>query len=199
MCNDILPICYCLDTALGYACDSTAYSANLLSSLIVHCSLLIAHCPLPIAYCLLLIAYREASQGIPATRPVIEMTIPSALDSTLIPANSGKHVVQLFVQYAPYDVSPQCGRWSDEHFKNAFADRCFHLVDQYAPGFSQSVIARDVLSPWDLEQIFGLPGGNISHGALSLDQLGYCRPVPGFATHRTPMKGLYLCSGTLIV
>jgi phytoene dehydrogenase-like protein len=123
------------------------------------------------------------------------MTIPSSIDRTLTPSNSGKHIVQLFVQYAPYDVSPRYGRWSDPQFKHAFADRCFQLVDQYAPGFSRSVIARDVLSPWDLEQIFGLPGGNISHGALSLDQIGYCRPVPGYTTHRSPIEGLYMCSG----
>jgi len=66
-------------------------------------------------------AYREASMGIPATRPVIEMTIPTSVDQTIAP--KGKHIVQLFVQFAPYDVDPKVGHWADQHFKNAFADR----------------------------------------------------------------------------
>jgi phytoene dehydrogenase-like protein len=137
-------------------------------------------------------AYREASQGIPASRPVIEMTIPSSLDTTISP--KGQHVAQLFVQYAPYDVDPAVGSWADLEFKNAFADRVFAIVDEYAPGFSKSVLHRDVLSPLDLEQVFGLPRGNIFHGALALHQLGYARPAPGFSSHRSPVKGLYLGS-----
>eukprot|EP00937_MAST-01D_sp_MAST-1D-sp2_P000998 g998.t1 len=136
-------------------------------------------------------AYREASMGIPASRPVIEMTIPSAVDTTLAPP--GQHVVQLFVQFAPYNVDPKVGNWEDERFKNAFADRVFAIVDEFCPGFSASVIERDVLSPLDLERVFGLQGGNITHGALALHQLGYSRPAPGFSSYRTPLKGLYLC------
>ncbi|KAK3277937.1 hypothetical protein CYMTET_14091, partial [Cymbomonas tetramitiformis] len=140
-------------------------------------------------------AYREASMGLPATRPVVEMTIPSSLDNTLAPA--GKHVVQLFVQFAPYNVNPKVGNWADPAFKEGFADRCFSIVDEFAPGFSSSVIGRDVISPLDLERIFGLHQGNIFHGALSLHQLAYTRPVPGYSSHRTPLKGLYMCaSGT---
>lgn len=73
-------------------------------------------------------AYRQASVGIPAKRPIVEMTIPSALDDTLAP--EGKHVVQFFIQYAPYDLAPGVGSWADEAFKNAFADRCFAIVDE---------------------------------------------------------------------
>ncbi len=69
---------------------------------------------------------------------------------------AGKHVVQFFVQYAPYDVDPKYGNWADDGFKNAFADRVFGVVDQFCPGFSSSVLARDLLSPLDLERIFGL-------------------------------------------
>ena len=101
------------------------------------------------------VAYREASAGNPATRPIVEMTIPSSLDDTLAP--EGKHVVQLFIQYAPYDLKPGIGSWADDEFKNKFADRCFSIVDEYCPGFSKSVIERDVVTPLDLEQIFGLP------------------------------------------
>lgn len=136
-------------------------------------------------------AQREASLGMPATRPVIEMTIPSALDTTISPA--GKHVVQLFVQYAPYDVDPKIGHWADDSFKNAFADRVCRIVDELAPGFSDSVIGRDVISPLDLERIFGLHRGNIFHGSLSLHQLGYARPAFGYSSYRTPMQQLYLC------
>lgn len=99
-------------------------------------------------------AYREAAMGIPATRPVLEMTIPSSLDKTIAPP--GKHVVQLFVQFAPYDVNPKVGTWADPAFKEAFADRCFKIVDEFAPGFSKSVLYRDVLTPLDLERIFGV-------------------------------------------
>jgi phytoene dehydrogenase-like protein len=136
-------------------------------------------------------AYREASMGVPATRPVVEMTIPSAVDTTLAPP--GKHVVQLFVQFAPYDVDPHVGNWADPRFKNAFADRCIAIVEEFCPGFAASVIGRDVLSPLDLERVFGLHKGNIFHGSLSLHQLGFARPAPGFAQYRTPMKNLYLC------
>ena len=137
-------------------------------------------------------AYREASAGIPATRPAIEMTVPSAVDPTLAPP--GKHVVQFFVQYAPYDVDPKAGSWADPGFKDAFADRVFAVVDEFCPGFSDSVLYRDVLSPLDLERVFGLHKGNIFHGSLAVHQLVYGRPAPGHASHRSPVPGLYMCS-----
>jgi phytoene dehydrogenase-like protein len=137
-------------------------------------------------------AYREASHGIPATRPVVEMTIPSSIDTTLAPP--GKHVVQFFIQYAPYDVNPKIGSWADPVFKDSFVQRCFKIVDEFAPGFSSSVLGYDALSPLDLERVFGLHRGSISHGALSLHQLSYARPMPGYSSYRTPIDGLYLCS-----
>ncbi len=115
-------------------------------------------------------AHREASMGIPATRPAIEMTIPSSADPTLAPP--GQHVVQLFVQYAPYDLDPKIGSWADPAFKTAFADRCFAIVEEFCPGFTASVVGRDVISPLDLERVFGLHKGNIFHGSLGLQQLG---------------------------
>jgi len=135
-------------------------------------------------------AYREASMGLPATRPAIEMTIPSALDATVAP--EGKHVAQLFVQYAPYDTDPKVGNWADPHFKEAFVKRVFDIVDEFAPGFSDSVIDYDALSPLDLEKVFGLHKGNIHQGSLGLHQLAYARPVPGYSSHRTPLDGLYI-------
>ncbi|ETO18330.1 hypothetical protein RFI_18944, partial [Reticulomyxa filosa] len=147
-------------------------------------------------------AAKEAKRGIPATRPVIEMTIPSSLDDTLVPKDKlgQHHIVQLFVQYAPYELNKEelgVSSWDDGDFKQRFADRVFRIIDEFAPNFSQSVLHRDLLSPRDLERVFGLHKGNIFHGALSLNQIGYCRPVSKYSSYRTPIEGLYLCgSGT---
>jgi phytoene dehydrogenase-like protein len=139
-------------------------------------------------------AYREASMGLPATRPVIEMTIPSSIDKTISPHEKGHHVVQFFIQYAPYEINPKVGSWADPAFKKSFVERCFKIVDEFCPGFSSSVIGYDALSPLDLERVFGLHRGSISHGAFTLHQVGYGRPMPGYSSHRTPLKGLYLAS-----
>eukprot|EP01062_Namystynia_karyoxenos_P005841 TRINITY_DN1200_c0_g2_i1.p1 TRINITY_DN1200_c0_g2~~TRINITY_DN1200_c0_g2_i1.p1 ORF type:complete len:800 (+),score=247.85 TRINITY_DN1200_c0_g2_i1:92-2491(+) len=137
-------------------------------------------------------AAREAALGMPAARPVIEMTVPSAVDPTLAPP--GKHVVLLYCLYCGfYDIDRKLGSWADPAFKDRIADRIFSIVDEFAPGFSDSVLYRDVLSTWDLERTIGLQRGNLSHGSLMLHQLGYARPMSGWASHRTPLKGLYLC------
>lgn len=136
-------------------------------------------------------AYREASLGRPATRPVVEMTIPSAVDTTLAPP--GQHVVQLFVQYAPYTLANPQDSWADPDFKQRFVDRVLRIVEEYCPGFMASIVGMDALSPLDLERVFALEGGSISHGGLGLNQLAYGRPVPGYSKHRTPVPGLYLC------
>ncbi len=128
-------------------------------------------------------AFDDAKYGAPSREPVLEMTIPSTVDDTLAPP--GKHVASLFVQYAPYALAE--GEW-DEARKTAFADRCLGLVDRYAPGFSDRVLHRQVLAPPDLERVYGLTGGNIFQGAMTLSQLGPLRPGP-----RTPVEGLYLC------
>lgn len=135
-------------------------------------------------------AYLDAAQGRPSSRPVVECTLPSVLDDTLAPP--GKHIMSMFVQYAPYRLAEGLS-WDDPRVKESFADRVFDVVEEYAPGFRQSVIARDVLTPLDLERTFGLTGGNIFHGAMSLHQLFFMRPVPGWARYRTPVDGLYLC------
>lgn len=135
------------------------------------------------------VAYREAADGISSKRPVIEMTIPSVLDKTISPP--GQHVINLFVQYTPYKLSE--GSWQDSNVRKAFAERCFSLIDEYAPGFSSSVVGYDMLTPPDLEREFGLTGGNIFHGAMGLDSLFLMRPAKGWSDYRTPVKGLYLC------
>jgi phytoene dehydrogenase-like protein len=137
-------------------------------------------------------AFREASMGVPASRPVIEMTIPSALDATIAPP--GQHVVQLVVQYAPYDVDPKVGHWADGRLRHEFADRCVRIVEEFCPGFADSIVGRDVLSPLDLEREFGLHRGNIFHGSLALHQLAYARPMAGHSDHRSPLRGLYMAS-----
>ena len=137
-------------------------------------------------------AYQEASIGKTARLPILEMTIPSSLDNTLSPP--GKHVAQIFVQYAPFDLDPSHGSWEDANFKENFVKRCFSIVDEYAPNFSKSIIGYDALSPLDLEQIFGLPKGNFHHLSLGIHQLAYNRPVPKFSSYRSPLKSLYHCS-----
>jgi len=133
-------------------------------------------------------AYDEAKYGMPSREPVVECTIPSAVDFTVAPP--GKHLMSMFVQYAPY--SRKDGPW-DAAAKDAFADACFDVVERHAPGFKNSVSARQVLTPSDLEEMFGLTGGNIFQGAMSLDHLFMFRPAPGYAGYRMPVKGLYLC------
>ncbi|MBC5804670.1 MAG: amine oxidase [Candidatus Eremiobacter antarcticus] len=133
-------------------------------------------------------AYDDAKYGQPSKQPVVECTIPSSVDPSVAPP--GQHLMSMFVQYAPYKLKDAV--WTDA-LKDEFADRCFEVVEQYAPGFKQSVIARQVLSPVDLENTFNLTGGNIFQGSMALHQLFMFRPVPGFAGYRTPIKGLYLC------
>ncbi|KAJ6990002.1 hypothetical protein NC653_018501 [Populus alba x Populus x berolinensis] len=139
------------------------------------------------------LACQDAVNGVPSRRPVIEMTIPSVLDKTISPP--GKHVINLFVQYTPY--KPSDGSWGDSAYRESFAQKCFSLIEEYAPGFSSSIIGYDMLTPPDLEREIGLTGGNIFHGAMGLDSLFLMRPVKGWSSYRTPLQGLYLCgSGT---
>lgn len=133
-------------------------------------------------------AYEEARQGRPSRQPVIEMVIPSSVDRTLAP--DGHHIVQLFVQYAPYRLAPGLD-W--EALREPYADQVIAEVERYAPGFAASVLHREVLSPLDLERRFALTGGNIFQGAMPLHQLFAFRPVPGWGDYATPLPGLFLC------
>ncbi|MFO0969139.1 MAG: NAD(P)/FAD-dependent oxidoreductase [Gemmataceae bacterium] len=132
-------------------------------------------------------AYDDAKYGIPSKNPILECTIPSSVDPTVAPP--GKHLMSMFIQYAPYKLKE--GTWDD--WRDKFADRCFDLLNEYAPNFKKSVIARQVVTPLDLERTFGLTGGNIFQGAMNLNQLFLFRPVPGYADYRTPIRGLYIC------
>ncbi len=132
-------------------------------------------------------AYDDAKYGRPSRDPVLECTLPSSVDATVAPP--GQHLMSMFIQYAPYKLRE--GNWDQE--KEKFADRCFDILDEYAPNFKRSVIARQVLSPLDLERTFNLTGGNIFQGSMLLNQLFLFRPVVGFANYRTPVRNLYLC------
>jgi phytoene dehydrogenase-like protein len=132
-------------------------------------------------------SFAAAERGELPEDPMIEMTIPSALDPTLAPP--GKHVASLFVQHVPY--APSGGSW--DVLRDGFARRVFDGIDRVAPGFSEKILHYELLAPPDLERIFGLTGGNIFHGAMSLDRLAFMRPVPGWARYRTPIDGLLLC------
>ncbi len=132
-------------------------------------------------------AYADARVSGWSKAPIVEMLIPSFVDDTLAPA--GKHVASLFCQHVAPDVS--------ETYRDEIANLMIETVDRFAPGFKASVIARTAMLPCDLERIFGLVGGDIMHGALSLDQLFSARPVLGHANYRSPIAGLYMCgSGT---
>ncbi len=132
-------------------------------------------------------AFDDAKYGRPSEQPVLECTIPSVVDPTVAPP--GRHLMSMFVQYAPYELRD--GSWDDQ--REAFADRCFDVLDEYAPNFKSSVLDRQVLTPLDLERVFNLTGGNIFQGAMTPGQLFAFRPVPGYARYRTPIDGLYLC------
>jgi phytoene dehydrogenase-like protein len=133
-------------------------------------------------------AYLDAREHGWSRAPVVEVLIPSTLDDTLAPR--GQHVASLFCQH----VAPQLpdGKSWDDH-REEVADLMISTVDAYAPGFAASVIGRQVLSPLDLERQFGLLGGDIFHGALTLNQLFSARPMLGHADYRGPLKGLYHC------
>ncbi|MFT7805847.1 pyridine nucleotide-disulfide oxidoreductase domain-containing protein 2 isoform X1 [Arapaima gigas] len=134
-------------------------------------------------------AYQECQRGHPSTRPMLEMCIPSVLDPTLAPP--GCHVVSVFSQFTPYWL--EGGRSWTENDREKYADTVFNWIERYAPGFRSTIVGKEVLTPPDLERIFGLTGGNIFHGAMSLDQLYLARPTPSVSNYRSPVKNLYLC------
>ena len=132
-------------------------------------------------------AYDDAKYGRWARTPMLECTMATALDDSLAPA--GKHIMSMFVQYAPYTLKD--GDWATE--KDKFAGRCIDLMTEYAPNFRASVIDRQVIPPPEMERLWGITGGNIMQGAMSLSSMFSLRPAAGFANYRTPVKGLYLC------
>lgn len=132
-------------------------------------------------------SYQDALRGGFSERPMVELTLPSAVDPSVAPP--GRHLASFFVQHVP----PQLPSAEWDLLRPRIAERVFSLVDEVAPGFSSSVLHHEVLAPPDLERIFGLTGGNIFHGAMTLDRLAFLRPLPGFGRYATPIAGLTLC------
>ncbi len=132
-------------------------------------------------------AWDDAKYGLPSGSPLLELTIPTMYDASLAPA--GRHIMGIFLQYAPYTLRGT----SWDALRDTYADRVIDIIDGYAPGFRRLVVERQALSPLDLERRFGIAGGNIFHGEMSLDQMFVMRPLAGWARYRTPVAGLYLC------
>jgi phytoene dehydrogenase-like protein len=132
-------------------------------------------------------AYDDAKYGDFSRRPYIDIVIPSLTDPSVAPP--GKHVMSCFVQYAPYKLRE--GTWDEK--REAFGDNVIDTISQYAPNLKSIILHRQVLTPLDMEREFGLTEGNIFQGELSLEQLFFLRPVPGWARYRTPVRNLYMC------
>jgi phytoene dehydrogenase-like protein len=137
-------------------------------------------------------AYDDAKYGRFSAKPYIDMIIPTLVDPTMAPP--GKHVVSCFVQYAPYKLAPELGTWDDQ--REAFGDAVVNRISEFAPGFRESILFRNVQTPLDIERTTGLTEGNIFQGELTLEQLFFNRPAPGHARFRTPVKDLWLCGSS---
>ena len=136
-------------------------------------------------------AYDDAKYGEISRRPYMDIVIPSMLDPAMAPP--GKHVMSIFVQYAPYHLN---GGWTDER-REALGDAVVDTLTQYAPNFRSAILHRQVVTPADIERIVGLSEGNIFQGELSLQQMFFLRPAPAWSRYRTPVEGLWQCgSGT---
>ena len=152
-------------------------------------------------------AYDDAKYGRFSRRPYIDIVIPSLTDTSLAPP--GKHVMSCFVQYAPYESAsgdrhgsresgrggrePQPGMHEWDLQREAFGDTVIDTIAQYAPNIRDLILHRQVLTPLDIEREFGLSEGNIFQGELTLEQLFFLRPVPGWAQYTTPIRQLYMC------
>jgi phytoene dehydrogenase-like protein len=132
-------------------------------------------------------AYDDAKYGRFSRRPYMDIVIPTLTDTSLAPP--GKHVMSCFVQYAPYALKD--GTWDDQ--REAFGDTVIDTIAEYAPNIRQVIRHRQVVTPLDLEREWGLSEGNIFQGELTLEQLFFLRPAPGWAQYRTPVANLYMC------
>ncbi|MEX2276064.1 MAG: NAD(P)/FAD-dependent oxidoreductase [Actinomycetota bacterium] len=133
-------------------------------------------------------AFEQARSGTPSTGPFSDGVCPTVHDRTLAP--EGTHILSLFTQWVPQE-------WSEKPHSeelDAYADRVIAGYEELAPGFTDAILHKHVLGPYDMEQEWGLVGGNIFHGELSAEQLFHMRPAPGYADYRTPIPGLYQCS-----
>jgi phytoene dehydrogenase-like protein len=132
-------------------------------------------------------AFDSARRGDIAESLWLELAIPSAVDESLAPP--GQHVVSVYVQYAPFTLTGRT--WDDE--RERLGDLTTRRIETFAPGFERSLIAREVITPLDLERTYGLTGGHIFHGDLALDQLVSARPFLGWTAYESPVRNLYVC------
>jgi phytoene dehydrogenase-like protein len=132
-------------------------------------------------------AYDDAKYGRYSRRPYIDIVIPSLTDPSIAPP--GKHVMSCFVQYAPYNLKE--GNWDEK--REEFGDTVIDTIAEHAPNMKDIILHRQVLTPLDLEREFGLSEGNIFQGELTLEQLFFLRPAPGWARYRSPIRNLYMC------
>jgi phytoene dehydrogenase-like protein len=132
-------------------------------------------------------AYDAAKYGDFSPAPYLDITVPTLTDPALAPA--GRHVLSVYAQFAPYDLKE--GDWATR--REEFADAIVRTIADYAPGVEGLIVARQLITPADLESEYGLSGGHSLHGEMSLDQFYAFRPVIGWAQYRTPIAGLYLC------
>jgi len=135
-------------------------------------------------------AYDDAKYGDFSQKPFMNIVFPTLMDRDMAPP--GKHVMSIFVQYAPYHIKEGPSHWPEK--REAFGDAVIDTLSEYCPTLKDSILHRQVLTPWDLEQEFGLTEGNIFHGELSLEQLLFQRPASGWAQYKTPIRKLWLCS-----
>jgi phytoene dehydrogenase-like protein len=133
-------------------------------------------------------AYDDAKYGNYSRRPYVDMVIPTLTDPSVAPP--GKHILSCFVQYAPYKLRPGLN-WDEQ--REAFGNNVINTIAEYAPNIKDIILHKQVLTPLDLEREWGLSEGNIFQGELSLEQLFFLRPVPGYAQFRTPIRNLYMC------
>jgi phytoene dehydrogenase-like protein len=136
-------------------------------------------------------AYDDWKDGRWSRAPYVDMLIPSQIDPTM--TRDGKHYMSVFVQYCPYQLSD--GPWTDERRK-AFGATVIDAIARHSPNFKSLILHAEIRTPWDIENEVGLTEGNIFQGELTMDQLLFNRPVPGYAQYRTPIRGLYLCGST---
>ena len=137
-------------------------------------------------------AYDDAKYGQFSKKPYIDIIIPTLVDPSMAPP--GKHIMSCFVQYAPYNLDPALGGWDNQ--REAFGDAVVNRISEFAPDLTSKILFRNVQTPLDIERTTGLTEGNIFQGELSLEQLFFSRPVPGWARFRTPLRGLWMCGSS---
>src|SRR5579859_2318320 len=136
-------------------------------------------------------AYDDWKEGRWSRAPYIDMLIPSQIDPSMVP--DGKHYMTVFVQYCPYELAD--GKWNAEK-RRAFGDTVIDTIAAHSPGFRELILHAEIRTPWDIENEVGLTEGNIFQGELTMDQLLFNRPIPGYAQYRSPVRGLYLCGSS---